>query len=109
MDNENSQFTFNLLKQAKIIQEKINQLQQTNAQRTVTAGAGGSMVTVTANGANLLTAIKIDKSIVNPDDVEMIEDLVLAAANQALSQVQAVISDEMAKLTSSLSLPSVLT
>jgi DNA-binding protein YbaB len=66
------------------------------------------MVVVTANGANQLVSIKLDKQIVNPNDLEMLTDLILAAANQALAEAQTMISEEMAKISGGFELPSLI-
>jgi DNA-binding YbaB/EbfC family protein len=92
-------FPPNLIKQAKLMQEKINRVTEETIHKTVTASSGGGMVTVTANGANQLVALKIDKQIVDPNDMEMLTDLILAAANQALAQAQAMITAEMSKVS----------
>ena len=63
------------------------------------------MVTVVASGANEIISIKIEKDVVNPDDVEMLQDLILAASNEALRRAQELVSDEMSKLTGGLQIP----
>ncbi|MDR0356190.1 MAG: YbaB/EbfC family nucleoid-associated protein [Deltaproteobacteria bacterium] len=105
MSNEESPLNLNLVKQAKVIQEKMMQLLKVTNQKTVTASSGGGMVIVTANGANQLVSIKIDKQVVNPDDIEMLTDLLISAANQALAEVQSMISEEMANISGGFVLP----
>jgi hypothetical protein len=88
-----------ILKQAQKMQEKMQQAQDELGNITVEGSSGGGMVTVTANGKQEIVAIKIDKEVVDPADVEMLEDLVLAAVNQALGKAQDTASQEMAKIT----------
>jgi DNA-binding YbaB/EbfC family protein len=83
MSNDDFTQTPNLIKQAQLIQEKMTQLQKETNHKTVTASSGGGMVTVTVNGAFQIVSMKIDKQIVNPDDIEMLSDLIIAATNQA--------------------------
>ena len=94
-----------LLKQAQEMHKKISALQEEMRQRTVEATAGGGMVTVTANGKNEVLSVKIDPEVVNRDDVEMLEDLVLAAVNEALRRVQEMTAEEMRKLTGGIQIP----
>lgn len=69
------------------------------------ASAGGGAITVTANGKKEVVAISIDKDVVDPDDVEMLEDLVLAATNEALRGAEEMVSKEMAKITGGMNIP----
>ncbi|MDR1051283.1 MAG: YbaB/EbfC family nucleoid-associated protein [Deltaproteobacteria bacterium] len=108
MSSDESPHNLNLIQQAKIIQEKVMQLQKSTNDKTVSASSGGGVVVVTANGANQLVSIKLDRQIVNPDDIEMLTDLILSAANQALAEVQTMISEEMAKISSGFTLPSLI-
>ena len=94
-----------LVKQAQEMQKKISEMQAEMARRTVTATAGGGMVTATANGAGALVSVKLEKEIVNPDDVDMLGDLVLAAVNEALKKSQDMVAQEMSKVTGGLNLP----
>jgi DNA-binding YbaB/EbfC family protein len=89
-----------MMKQVQKMQERMAQVQQELEQKTVTAESGGGMVKVTANGKQTLVKIEIDKEVVNPDDVEMLEDLVLAATNKALEDAAKMAQEEMAKVTS---------
>lgn len=89
-----------MMKQVQKMQERMAQVQQELEHKTLTAESGGGMVKVTANGKQQLVKIQIDKEVVNPDDVEMLEDLVLAAANKALEDAAKMAQEEMAKVTS---------
>jgi DNA-binding YbaB/EbfC family protein len=88
-----------MMKQIQKMQEKMAQVQEGLESKTVTADAGGGMVKVTVNGKQHLVRIEIDKEVVNPDDVEMLEDLVLAATNKALDDAGRMAQEEMSKAT----------
>lgn len=94
-----------MMKQMQKLQAQMAKLQEELAQRTVEASAGGGVVTVTVNGENQVVGVKIDPDAVDPDDVEILEDLVMAATNEALRRVQAMVAEEMGKLTGGLKLP----
>jgi DNA-binding YbaB/EbfC family protein len=94
-----------LMRQARKLQEEMQKTQEEAKKKTAEASAGGGMVTVVASGAGEIVSIKIEKDVVNPDDVEMLQDLVLAAANEALRRAQEMVSEEMSKLTGGLQLP----
>ena len=91
-----------MLKQAQQLQKRLDQLQQDLAEKRVEGTAGGGMVTVVANGKQELVDIKIDPEVVNPDDVEILEDLIVAAANQAREKAQELAQEEMRKITGGL-------
>ena len=95
----------NMMKQAQKLQAKMLRLQDELAAKTVESAAGGGMVKVVANGKQQIVAIQIEKEVVDPEDVEMLQDLVLAAVNDALTQSQEMVSTEMAKLTGGMSIP----
>ena len=95
----------NLLKQAQQFQAKLAKLQEELANRTVEASAGGGMVTVVANGRQEVVSIKIDPEVIDPQEKEMLQDLVLASVNDALSKAKAMVSEETGKLTQGLNLP----
>lgn len=95
----------NLMKQAQQMQQKMLKMQEEMAQRTIEASVGGGMVTVTANGKAEVLRIKIEPQVVDPDDVEMLEDLVLAGVNEALRKAQEMVADEMSKLTGGMKIP----
>jgi DNA-binding YbaB/EbfC family protein len=80
-------------------------MQEEVGKRKVEATAGGGMVTVEANGKQELTAVKIDPEVVNKEDVQMLEDLVLAAANEALRKSRELVQQELGKLTGGMKIP----
>lgn len=94
-----------IMREAQRLQAEMAKMQEEAKKKTVEATAGGGMVTVVANGAGKLISIKIEKDVVNPDDVEMLQDLVLAASNEALRRAQEMVNEEMSKLTGGLQLP----
>lgn len=94
-----------LLQQAQQMQGRLQQMQEELRQRTVTAAAGGGMVTVEADGQGQLRRVKIDPSVVNPGDVEMLEDLVLVAVTEAQKKAAELAQEEMGKLTGGMGLP----
>ena len=98
----------NMLKQAQKLQSQMVKLQEELAERTVEATAGGGMVKAVANGRQQITALTIEKEVVNPDDVEMLQDLLLAAVNDALTKSQEMMSAEMGKLTGGLNIPGLM-
>lgn len=83
------------------MQQKMAEAQETLESKSVTAEAGGGMVTVTANGAQRITAIKIEPTVVDPDDLEMLEDLVIAGVNKALEEAATMARAEMQKTAGS--------
>jgi len=94
-----------MLRQAQIMQRKMREMQDDLAKRTVEATAGGGMVTVVATGGQDIASIVIDKAVVDPADVEMLQDLVLAAVNDALKKAKEMQEAEMGQLTGGLKLP----
>jgi len=98
----------NLLKKAQQLQEKMAKLQEELSEKTVETSAGGGMVTVIATGKQEIASIKIDPEVVNQEDIEMLEDLVLAAVNDALSQAKQMVSEEMTKLTGGVNIPGLM-
>ena len=95
----------NLMKQAQKLQSKMFKLQEELADRTVETTSGGGMVKVTANGRQQIQSIEIEKEVVDPEDVEMLQDLILAAVNDALAKSQEMVSAEMSKLTGGVNIP----
>jgi DNA-binding YbaB/EbfC family protein len=97
-----------MMKQAQKMQAQILKIQEEMAERTVEASAGGGMVTVTANGKQEILAIRIEREVVDPEDVEMLQDLVVAAVNEALKKAQEMVSEEMAKITGGFQIPGLM-
>lgn len=95
----------NMMKQAQQMKEKMGEMQEKLESMEQTGQAGGGMVEVTLSGKFHLRKISIDRSIVNPDDVEVLEDLITAAFNDAAAKVSAQSKEEMEKLTGGLNLP----
>jgi nucleoid-associated protein EbfC len=98
----------NMMKQAQKLQSKMLQMQEELASKTVETSAGGGMITVVANGAQQIISIKIEREVVDPDDVDMLQDLILAAVNDALSKSQEMVSSEMGKLTGGMKIPGLM-
>ena len=94
-----------MLKQAQKIQQEMAKLQEELKERTVDASAGGGVVEVTVNGKQELLAIKINPEVVDPEDVEMLQDLILAAVNEGLRKSQEMVAEEMSKITGGLNIP----
>jgi DNA-binding YbaB/EbfC family protein len=95
----------NMIKQAKKVQEQIGKLQEELQEREVETSAGGGAVTVKVNGKQQVLEIKIKPEVVDPEDIEMLEDLVLAAVNDGIKQSQEMVSTEMAKITGGFNIP----
>ena len=95
----------NMLKQAQQLQSKMAKMQEELAHKTVEASAGGGMVKVVANGKQQIVSLEIEKEVVDPEDVDMLQDLILAAVNDALARAQEMVSSEMGKLTGGLNIP----
>jgi DNA-binding YbaB/EbfC family protein len=95
----------NMMKQAQQLQSRMMKLQEELAEKTVESSSGGGMVKVTANGRQQILSIQIEKEVVDPEDVEMLQDLVLAAINDALAKAQEMVSSEMGKLTGGINIP----
>jgi len=94
-----------LMKQAQKMQQDMVKAQEELANKEEEGSAGGGMVTVRVNGKNEILAVKIDPEVVDPDDVEMLEDLIMAAVNEALGKISKTSSDELSKLTGGLNIP----
>jgi DNA-binding protein, YbaB/EbfC family len=95
----------NLMKQAQKMQQDMEKAQAELENKHFTAASGGGAVKVTVNGKKQFLNIEINPDVVDPDDVEMLQDLVLLACNQALQAVEEVTSDQMKKLTGGLNMP----
>ena len=94
-----------LMKQAARMKQQVEQVQSQLAARTVEATSGGGAVKITARCDGSIASIKIDPQALNPADAQLVEDMILTAANQALSQAKEISNAEMGKITSGLSLP----
>ena len=97
----------NMMKQAQKLQSKIFKLQEELADRTVETTVGGGMVKAVANGKQEILSIKIDPEVVDPGDVQMLEDLITAAVNDVLKKSQEMVSQEMTKLTGGFNIPGI--
>jgi len=95
----------NIMKQAQQMQQKMGRLQQELEGREVEASAGGGMVTAVVNGKQQLVSLKIEKSVVDPEDVDMLQDLVSAAVNEAIKKSQEMMQEEMGKITGGFNIP----
>ncbi len=95
----------NLMKQAQKMQKQMEQMQEELEQRTVEATAGGGAVTAVVSGKKELMEVKINPEVVDEEDVEMLEDLIVAAVNEALRKADEMVNNEMSKLTGGLNLP----
>ena len=95
----------NLMKQAQQMQQKMAEVQEGLERKTVTVTSGGGMITVTMNGKQKITAIKIAPEIVNANEVDMLQDLILIAVNEAQNRIQEVIKEEMTSVTGGISIP----
>lgn len=95
----------NMMKQAQMMQQKMARMQQELAERQVEATAGGGMVKAVVNGKQQLVSIEIEPSVVDPEDVEMLQDLVVAAVNEAVKKSQDMAQEEMAKITGGMNIP----
>ena len=97
----------NLMKQAQQFQSKMAKLQEELGEKSVEASSGGGMVTVVANGKQEVLSIRIDPEVIDPDDADMLQDLIQAAVNDALSRAKNMVNEEMGKLTKGLNLPNI--
>jgi DNA-binding YbaB/EbfC family protein len=95
----------NMLKQAQQLQQRLIQAQETLDQETVEASVGGGAVTVTASGKQKVLKITIDPAAVDPQDVPMLEDLVLAAVNEAMDKAQELASQRLGAITGGMNIP----
>ena len=94
-----------LVKMASDMQSKVSGAQEELAKKTCEASAGGGMVSAVVNGQYDVISVKIEKDVVDPNDVEMLQDLLVAAVNQAIAKVREMTKQEMAKLTGGLNIP----
>ncbi len=94
-----------MMKQAQKLQAKMVEMQAELGNRTVSAQAGGGMVEAVVNGRQELVSLRIDQEVVSPDDVEMLQDLIFAAVNEALNRSREMMAQEMSKLTGGMQIP----
>lgn len=94
-----------MMKQVQKMQKEMAALQEKLEEKEIEASAGGGAVTAIANGKKEVVSITIDKDVVDPDDVEMLQDLVLAAVNEALRNAEEYVSKEMQKITGGMNIP----
>ncbi|HPX12442.1 MAG TPA: YbaB/EbfC family nucleoid-associated protein [Syntrophales bacterium] len=97
-----------IMKQAQQVQARMMKLQEELALKTVEASAGGGMVTAVVNGRFEIVSLKIEKDVVNPDDVEMLQDLIAAAVNEGVRKAQEMAQAEMSKITGGLQIPGMM-
>jgi DNA-binding YbaB/EbfC family protein len=97
-----------IMRQAQQMQQKMSQVQNELAGRTVTASVGGGMVSVTFNGKNELLSVQIDKEVINPEDREMLQDLIVSAVNEGIKKAQDMAQAEMRKITGGINIPGIL-
>ncbi len=94
-----------IMKQAQMMQQKMARLQEEAGERTAEATAGGGAVTAVVNGKNQVVALTIKKEAVDPEDVEMLQDMIVAAVNEALAKVHAELAEQMGKITGGMNIP----
>jgi DNA-binding YbaB/EbfC family protein len=104
-DNMSKKMLGDIMREAQRLQAEMAKMQEEAKKKTVEATAGGGMVTAVASGAGEIISIKIEKDVINPDDIEMLQDLILAAVNEALRRAQEMVNNEMSKLTGGLQIP----
>lgn len=95
----------NIMEQAKAMQEKMAKIQEGLSKKTITGSAGGGMVQVTVNGQGEVLSVAIEKPVIDPNEVEMLQDLVAAATNDALRRAKELSQQELGQLTGGLNLP----
>ena len=97
----------NMLQQAQALQQKMMEVQHEMEKKTVESTAGGGMVKAVVNGKNQVVGLKIEKEIVNPDDIEMLQDLVIAAINKGLEDAQNMVAEAVNRVTGNMNLPNI--
>jgi nucleoid-associated protein EbfC len=98
----------NIMKMAQQAQKQMAKVQEELAEKHVEASAGGGMVTAVVNGKQEMISIKIERDVVDPEDVEMLQDLIVAAVNGALRQAQEMMTAEMQKITGGMNIPGLM-
>jgi len=96
------------MKQAQKIKAKMEELQEEMASKTIEASAGGGMVRVVMNGRQELLSLQIDPEVVDPEDLEMLQDLIVAAVNEGIRRSQQLWAEELKKLTGGLPIPGII-
>ena len=96
-----------IMKKAQQMQQRMSQVQNELAGRTVTASVGGGMVSVTVNGKNELLSVQIDKEVINPEDQTMLQDLIVSAVNEGIKKAQDMAQIEMSKITGGINIPGI--
>ncbi len=94
-----------IMKQAQKMQQQLMRVQEEVATKTVEASSGGGMVTVVVSGRLEVISIKIEKDVIDPNDIEMLQDLVLAGVNEGITKAQEMVKEEMSKVTGGLPIP----
>lgn len=102
--NQNKKVS-NVVKQAQLMQERMEAVQAEVEQKTVEATAGGGVITVVANGKKEIQSIKIKPEVVDPDDVETLEDLIMVAVNDAIKKADDMMADGMSEITGGINIP----
>ncbi|WP_455477165.1 YbaB/EbfC family nucleoid-associated protein [Bartonella sp. B41] len=95
-----------MMKKAKEMQEKMQQIQQEMANLQIVGTSGGGLVSITLNGKSIVTAVKIDPSLIKPEEAEILEDLIMAAYNEAKAKTETAFTEKTKAITEELSLPS---
>lgn len=98
----------NIMKQAQKIQAQIASVQEEMASKSVEATVGGGMVTAVVNGKYELVSLKIEEDVVKSEDIEMLQDLIVAAVNEGIRNAQEMVSEEMSKITGGLNIPGLM-
>ena len=98
----------NMMKQVQKMQQDMERLQSELEEREVEATAGGSAVKVVATGKKIIKSIKIDPEVIDEDDIEMLEDLILAAVNEAMTKAEEMVNSEMGKITGGMNIPGLM-
>lgn len=94
-----------MMRQAQKMKQKLEKVQAEVGEKSVEGTAGGGMVVVTCNGKNQILGVKIEKDVVNPEDIEMLQDLIVAATNQAIARAQEMMNTEVSKVTGGMAMP----
>lgn len=94
-----------MMRQAQKMKGKIEKIQEEAGNKTVEGSAGGGMVVVVANGRNEIKSVSIEKEVVDPEDIEMLQDLIMAATNQAITRASEMMQNEVGKVTGGMGIP----